>query len=123
MIDLETLLARLRVLDEPSRELDAEICRAAGWEVRVFEGVSYYEPVKDYSWQEVPAFTDSLDAAQLLQRGLVWLCPVIDFPERSVRLVNGIGLPVAGEDHRTVGCIMPAILSAAWLKAHVHANR
>lgn len=67
-MNLIKLAERVEAATGPDRELDAEICRAAGWEVvrDRHDGKDYYEPVAGYSWQPVPAYTSSLDAAMQL---------------------------------------------------------
>jgi hypothetical protein len=61
------LIQRLRAATGPDRELDAEICRRLGYEVRTDGGRGhYYEPKKNWSWENVPAYTASLDAAMTL---------------------------------------------------------
>jgi len=61
---MSDLIARLEAATEPSRELDAEICKAVGYVVKNHRGYGvYYEPVKGESWQDVPLYTSSIDAA------------------------------------------------------------
>lgn len=70
------LIKRLEAATGPDRELDVAICRAIEYEVRAdkrMPGKWFYEPVKQYSWQEVPAYTASLDAAlTLVAEGWLW---------------------------------------------------
>lgn len=67
------LVARVEALSGPDREVDALICAAIGWVVKYDrkhnDPTPYYEPVKDYSWQPVPHYTVSLDAAMTLANG------------------------------------------------------
>lgn len=63
---------------------------------------------------QIGAFTD---AAMLLRGDIPWLVPIMDYAERTVRLVNGIGLPVGGDDHLSRAGTMPLALAASWLKA------
>lgn len=65
---IDELIARLEAATGPNRKLDSEICRAAGWEVRADKkfGGDYYQPRKNYTWQDVPAYTASIDAALTL---------------------------------------------------------
>lgn len=57
------------------------------------------------------------DAAMMLGEDIPWLVPVMDYSERTVRLVNGVGLPVGGDDHLSRAETMPLALAASWLKA------
>jgi hypothetical protein len=70
MTELEALAVRCEQASGPDRELDALVCAAAGFTVEYDrkhnDPEPYYEPVKDYSWQRVPAYTASLDAAMSL---------------------------------------------------------
>ncbi len=62
------LADRVEALAGACRETDALACAASGWEVITDkkDGKPYYEPIKGYSWQPVPAYTASLDAAMTL---------------------------------------------------------
>jgi len=68
-------------------------------------------------------YARSLDAAvMMLQRQASWLFPVVDFSDQTVRLVNGMGLPVAGKDHCSEADTMPVALCLAILRALVDAE-
>lgn len=60
--------------------------------------------------------TSSIDAALKLLSVVPWLSPVLDYPNRTVRLLNGISLPVGGKDYACEGEI-PIALTAAILLA------
>ena len=67
--ELIELAERCEAADGPSRELDAEIALAIGYDVKYDRGndpTPYYEPIKEYSWQPVLAYTASLDSAMTL---------------------------------------------------------
>src|SRR5690625_4784060 len=66
MSGIADLIERLEKLEGPSREVDARICESAGYEVRGHDGRDYYEPIPEYSWQEVPKYTTYLDTATAL---------------------------------------------------------
>lgn len=60
-IDKTELIAKLKAATKPDRGLDADICRFFGYEVIPSFGREYYQPDPDYSWQEVPTYTSSVD--------------------------------------------------------------
>lgn len=60
-IDKTELIAKLKAATKPSRDLDADICQLFGYEVREHSGRLYYEPMPNYSWQEVPKYSASVD--------------------------------------------------------------
>ena len=63
MTDLTALAARVE-REAPSRELDAEIARAIGWQQRSDFPNRWQSP--DRQFAELPAFTSSLDTAVTL---------------------------------------------------------
>jgi len=69
MSALGELITKLEAAKGPDRRLDEAICESLGYEVRWdhrLPGRGFYEPVKGYSWQDVPAYTHSLDEALTL---------------------------------------------------------
>lgn len=68
---LSDLIERVKKLTGPCRETDALVCAASGYEVRPHGGRDYYEPIVGVSWQEVPSYTASLDAAVALTERLL----------------------------------------------------
>lgn len=66
---IDELITKLEKADGPSRELDAEIARAVGYDVRTdraMPGRFFFEPVKGESWKDVPPYVSSIDAALTL---------------------------------------------------------
>lgn len=64
----DELIARLEAATGPCRELDAAIAEAIGHTVKYDKDhprdtTPYYQPVPDYSWQPVPTYSASIDAA------------------------------------------------------------
>tara|TARA_Y100000310_G_C20602926_1_gene774004 strand:+ start:231 stop:599 length:369 start_codon:yes stop_codon:yes gene_type:complete len=72
------LAQRIETAEGPDRALDAEIAAAVGWRVLYDksdpnDAEPYYQPVPEMSWQTVPRYTGSLDAAmQLVPAGHNW---------------------------------------------------
>ena len=67
----DDLIARLEAATGPCRELDAAIAEAIGHTVKYDKDhprdtTPYYQPVPDYSWQPVPTYSASIDAALTL---------------------------------------------------------
>ena len=67
----DELIARLEAATGPCRELDAAIAEAIGHTVKYDKDhprdtTPYYQPVPDYSWQPVPTYSASIDAALTL---------------------------------------------------------
>lgn len=65
------LIERLEAATGPDRELDAAIAEAVGHTVKydkadLRDTTPWYQPVPDYSWQPVPQFSASIDAALTL---------------------------------------------------------
>ena len=63
---MEDLIKRIEAADGPDRGLDAEICEAMGFTVVGHYRRGSNEPIRGYSWQPVPRYTSSIDAAMTL---------------------------------------------------------
>ncbi|WP_426291186.1 hypothetical protein [Sphingomonas sp. TWP1-3-1] len=106
---LLVLAERCEAADGPDRRLDYEIMCAT---VRQGRG---------YIWDpegQGHRYLESYDAAMSLVP--LWLTPTIIGHAREVRLLNGIGFPVGGNDFRSVAASLPRAITAAALRARAH---
>ena len=110
--ELLSLALRCEQANGSDRDLDVAIARSMGWEVVLYrrDGKPYYEPIKGYSWQLVPAYSGSLDkAVALAPEGCDWHL----MSDGSCSMGNGTGARFA-----SLGCETPALaLCAASLRA------
>ena len=131
---MEDLIKRVIALDYydnevKHRELDAEIAwttkwRWDGWDeddIKIEERpldyvVSRVQRGFNSVWNHIPRYTSSIDDAMLLRGEFPWLLPIIQFHDQTVTLVNGLGLPVNGNDFKTRANLVPCAITAAWLK-------
>lgn len=132
---MEDLIQRVTTLtyfdgEKAFREIDAEIAwvtkwRWEGWlegdvQIETYSLKSVLDRVNRRSfnsvWEHIPKYTTSIDAALTLGKEFPWLCQTIQYHDQTVRLVNGLGLPIRGNDWITRANLVPCALTAAWLK-------
>lgn len=76
----------------------------------------------DKNPQMAKPFTSSIDATLSLEIKVPWLCPIADWSTGTVRLVNGLGYTVDGDDFSSKGETMCLSFVIAYLKALIKAN-
>lgn len=109
-----SLLSRLRAAAGPSRELDAEVARACGWEVRTEDCIWWDVEVRapgSADVVELPRFTDDLNAAvSLVPEGHSWAVECHhDHGSYAVVQPDLDGEELAGEHVRGAGVATPAL--------------